>query len=171
MTETEAREHGLGRWVLRLAESQPPRYLADYRHHADLITTADLRCAESFWRAIDANEMRLRIRWISKVEWIVESVVADAEPLCALDGCDHVQADDSTMCCRHRDMGYREAVRELANRLTDDQITEAALHAAKEDTDADVLELLAHHFDLAEDSDETAIAFTDGNVRGMASKS
>ena len=119
-------------WVLVLENSHPPRYLRNYIHGSNYLTTSDAREAEPFRRAIDAKEMSRRVSWLTKIYWDVACVPCD-EPLCALEGCTRFQAEDSTMCCHHRDMGFGEAVRELANRLTDDQITEAAAHAAVRD--------------------------------------
>src|SRR5208283_521631 len=104
-----------------------------------------------FTRAIDALEMARRLSWARNEPIEAVSVPGDYPHLCALQGCSRLAAKDSTLCCRHRDMGYTRAVEELSAA----QIAEAALHAAREDSDADVLELLAEHFEMAEDSDAT----------------
>ena len=69
------------------------------------------------------------------------------------------------------DQKYGRIEREAAVMLSDFQIDEAALRAALHDTDG-VLEALAEHFEMHEDSDATASALrdADGRIGGAARK-
>ena len=77
--------------------------------------------------------------------------VPSGEPLCALAGCPHPQAVDSTMCPIHRDMGYRKAAEQMAGRIK----AEAAMMTEPHQAVADALNNAIAAFDPdGEDSDQ-----------------
>ena len=140
----------LCQWVLTLANTNPPLYLRKYLAGTNYLTTADTREAESFTRAIDAIEMSRRVSHLTRVKWEAVSVPS-GEPLCALAGCPHPQAVDSTMCPIHRDMGYRKAAEQMAGRIK----AEAAMMTEPHQAVADALNNAIAAFDPdGEDSDQ-----------------